>query len=151
MKVILTNDVVKLGKKNEIVDVKDGYARNYLFPKKLAIPATEGNIRGLEKTKQHFLQGIEKIRKLSKEIADKINNLNLKTTIKTGLDGKSFGSINPKDIAELLRAKNIDIDRKQIELEEPIRHPGIYDITIRLPQQVTAVLKLVVVEEGEKS
>jgi len=150
MKVILTKDVAKLGKKNDIVEVKDGYARNYLFPNKLAIPATKGNITGLEKAKRRFSQGIEKVRKMSEQIAEKINNLNIKTVIKTGIDGKSFGSINPKDIVELLKAENIEIDKKQIELDEPIKHPGIYDITVRLPQQVTAVFKLVVVEE-EKS
>lgn len=147
MKVILTKDVTKLGKKNEVVEVKDGYAINYLIPNKLAIPATAGNIRGLEKTKRHFSQGIEKVRKMSEQIAEKINNLSVKTTIKTGIDGKSFGSINPRDIVELLKAENIEIDKKQIELDEPIKHPGIYDIKIRLPQQVTALLKLVVVEE----
>ncbi|MEO0129225.1 MAG: 50S ribosomal protein L9 [candidate division WOR-3 bacterium] len=150
MKVILTKDVAKLGKKNEIVEVKDGYARNYLIPNKLAIPATAGNIRGLEKSKRHFSQGIEKVRKISEQIAEKINNLSIKTTIKTGIDGKSFGSISPRDIVELLNAEKIEIDKKQIELDEPIRHPGIYDITVRLPQQVTAVFKLIVVEE-EKS
>ncbi len=147
MKVILTKDVTKLGKKNEVVEVKDGYAINYLIPNKLAIPATAGNIRGLEKTKRHFSQGIEKVRKMSEQIAEKINNLSVKTTIKTGIDGKSFGSINPRDIVELLKAENIEIDKKQIELDEPIKHPGIYDVKIRLPQQVTALLKLVVVEE----
>ncbi|MEO0161161.1 MAG: 50S ribosomal L9 C-terminal domain-containing protein, partial [candidate division WOR-3 bacterium] len=90
------------------------------------------------------------IRKLSEEIAEKLNNLSLKTTIKTGIDGKSFGAISSLDIVELLKAENIEIDKKQIVLEEPIKHPGVYDITVRLPQQVTAVFKLVVVEE-EKS
>ncbi|MEO0136564.1 MAG: 50S ribosomal protein L9 [candidate division WOR-3 bacterium] len=150
MKVILTKDVPRLGKKDEILEVKDGYARNYLFPNKLAIPATPGNIRGLEKNKQRFSQGMAKIRKLSEEIAEKLNNLSLKTTIKTGIDGKSFGAISSLDIVELLKAENIEIDKKQIVLEEPIKHPGVYDITVRLPQQVTAVFKLVVVEE-EKS
>jgi|UniRef100_A0A7V3VUN4 large subunit ribosomal protein L9 len=147
MKVILIKDVLKLGKKDDIVEVKDGFARNYLFPNKLAIPATEGNIRGLEKAKKRFSQEIEKVRKMSEEIAEKINNLSIKTTIKSGIDGKSFGSITSKDIADLLRAEKIDIDKKQIDLKEPIKHPGIYDITIRLPQQITAILKLVVTEE----
>ncbi len=151
MKVILIKEINKLGKRNEVVEVKDGYARNYLFPNKMAIPATSANIKGLEKTQKHFSQGIERIKKMSEQIAEKLNDLSIKTQIKIGIDGKSFGSINPQDIVELLKNENIEIDKKQITLKEPIKHPGIYDITVKLPQHITAVFKLVVVEEGEKS
>ncbi len=150
MKIILTKDVARLGKRNDIVEVKDGYARNYLIPNKLAIPATPGNIRGVEKTIQHFSKGIEKVRMQSEQIAEKLNNISIKTTLKTGIDGKSFGSITSRDIAELLKAESIEIDKKQIVLEEPIKYPGIYDVTVRLPHHSTAVFKLIVVEE-EKS
>lgn len=150
MKVILTKDVQKLGKKNDLVVVKDGFARNFLFPNKMAIPATTENIRGMEKAQKRFSQGIEKIKKISEEIAERINDLSLKATLRTGIDGKSFGSIGSKDIVELLKAEKIEVDKKQIELEEPIKHPGIYDITVHLPQHISAVFKLVVVEE-EKS
>ncbi len=147
MKVILTKDIVKLGKRGEVVEVRDGYARNFLIPNKMAILGTKANIEGLEKTKKHFSQGVERIRKQSEQLAEKLNSINLKTKIKVGIDGKSFGSINPQNIAELLKKENIEIDKKQIILADPIRHPGIYDITVRLPQQVSAVFKLVVVEE----
>jgi len=151
MKIILTKDVDKLGKRNEVVEIKDGYARNFLFPNKMAIPATTANIKGLEKTQKHFSQGVEKVRTISEQVAEKLNNLSVKTKIKIGIDGKSFGSINPQDIVELLKAENIEMDKRQIALKEPIKHPGIYDITVRLPQHISAVFKLVVVEEGEKS
>ncbi|MGB9720140.1 MAG: 50S ribosomal protein L9 [bacterium] len=151
MKVILTKEVSKLGKRNDIVEVKDGYARNYLLPNKMAIPASEANVKGLEKTLRHFSKGAEKTRMMSEQIAEKLNEISVKTKIKIGIDGKSFGSINPQDIVELLKAENIEIDKKQIMLKEPIRHPGIYDITVKLPQHVSAVFKLVVIEEGEKS
>ncbi len=147
MKVILIKDVEKLGKRGDVVEVRDGYARNYLFPNKMALPGTPANIRGLEKTRKHFSQGIERIRKMSEEVAEKLNNLSIKTNIKVGIDGKSFGSINPQNIVELLKKEKIEIDKKQIVLDGPIKHPGVYDITVRLPQQVVAVFKLVVTEE----
>lgn len=148
MKVIIIKNIDKLGNSGAIVEVKDGFARNFLFPKKLAIPATPANIRGLEKTRKHFSRGVEKIKKMSEQIAERLNELSVKTKIKIGIDGKSFGSINTQDIVELLKKENIEIDKKQILLEEPIKHPGIYNITVRLPQQVSAVFKLVVIEEG---
>lgn len=151
MKVIITKDVEHLGKRGDIVEVKDGFARNFLFPKKLAILATPANIRGLEKSQKHFSRGVEKIKKMSEQIAERLNELSVKTKIKIGIDGKSFGSINAHDIVELLKKLNIEIDKKQVLLDEPIRHPGIYDINVRLPQHVSAVFKLVVIEEGEKS
>ncbi len=150
MKVIITKNIEKLGRPGEIVEVKDGFARNFLFPNKMAIPATPANIKGLEKTQKHFSQGVEKIRKISEQIAERLNELSVKTKIKIGIEGKSFGSISAQDIVELLAKENIEVDKKQIVLEEPIKHPGIYDITVRLPQQVSAVFKLVVTEE-EKS
>lgn len=151
MKVIITRNVEHLGKPGDVVEVKDGFARNYLFPKKLAIPATQANIKGLEKSQRHFSRGIEKRKKMSEQVAEKLNNLSVKTKIKIGIDGKSFGSINAHDIVELLKKENIEIDKKQVLLDEPIRHPGIYDISVRLSQHVSAVFKLVVIEEGEKS
>lgn len=151
MKVIITKNVEHLGKRGDIVEVKDGFARNFLFPKKLAILATPANIRGLEKSQKHFSKGVEKIKKMSEQIAERLNELSVKTKIKIGIDGKSFGSINAHDIVELLKKLNIEIDKKQVLLDEPIRHPGIYDINVRLPQHVSAVFKLVVIEEGDKS
>lgn len=149
MKVILTKDLDKIGKRNDIVEVKDGFARNFLFPNKMAIPATKANIKGLEKSIRHFARGIEKVKEMSEKIAEKINSLTIKTSIKIGIDGKSFGSITSQDIVDLLKPNDIEIDKKHIELDEPIKKPGIYDITVRLPQKVSAVLKLVVVGEEE--
>ena len=105
MKVILLETVEKIGKPYDVVEVKDGFARNFLFPRKMAIEATAGNVRGLEKSKKRFSKQMEKKRMMSMDIAEHINNLSVKTTIKTGMDGKTFGSITSADLAALLKAE----------------------------------------------
>lgn len=148
MKVILLRTVDRLGKPFDIIDVKKGYARNYLFPKKLAMPATDGNIRGLKKSEERFSKQMEKIKLMSMDIVERLNNLTIKTAIKTGIEGKSFGSITSNDLNELLKAEGIEIDKKNIMLEEPIKHPGVYDIRVHLAEKINGVFKLVVIEEG---
>lgn len=148
MKVILLRTVDRLGKPFDIIDVKKGYARNYLFPKKLAMPATDGNIRGLKKSEERFSKQTEKIKSMSMDIVERLNNLTVKTAIKTGMEGKSFGSITSNDLNELLKAEGIEIDKKNIMLEEPIKHPGVYDIRVHLAEKINGVFKLVVIEEG---
>jgi large subunit ribosomal protein L9 len=148
MKIILLKQVERLGKPFDIVSVKDGYARNYLFPRKLAIPADPANIRGLEKNKQRFSKKIDKTRRMSMGIADKINNTSIKTTIKTGIDGKAFGSITSQNLVELLKGEGIEVDKKNIVLEEPIKQPGVYNIKVRLAERIEPVFKLVLLEEG---
>lgn len=148
MKIILLKPVERLGKSFDVVSVKDGYARNYLFPRNLAIAATEANIRGLEKNKKRFSKTIERMKKMSMGLAELINNTSIKTTIKTGIDGKSFGSITSQDLVDLLKSEGIDIDKKNIVLQEPIKHPGVYDIKVHFPEKVEAVFKLILLEEG---
>ena len=148
MKVILLQAVERIGKPYDVVEVKNGYARNFLFPRKLAMEATEGNLRGLEKSKKRFSKQIDKKRMMSMDIAERINNLSVKTTIKTGMDGKSFGSVTSADLAALLQAEGVEVDKKHIILEEPLKHPGVYDIKVHLGENLDAVFKLAVVEEG---
>ncbi|KPK64243.1 hypothetical protein AMJ83_03170 [candidate division WOR_3 bacterium SM23_42] len=148
MKVILLKPLEKIGKPLDIVEVKDGYARNYLFPRKIAIEATKGNLSGLEKSKKRFSKQMEKIRTIGMDLAERINNLSVKTTIKTGMDGKSFGSITSADLASLLEAEGIEIDKKHIVLKESLKHPGIYDVKVHLGENLDAVFKVAVLEEG---
>ena len=148
MKVILLETLEKVGKPYDIVEVKDGYARNYLFPRKIAIEATEGNIRGLEKSKKRFSKQMDKKRMESMDLVEQINNLSVKTTIKTGMDGKTFGSITSADLAALLKAEGVEVDKKHIVLEEPIKNTGVYDIKVRLGENMNALFKLAVLEEG---
>lgn len=149
MKIILLRAVERLGKPYDIVTVKDGYARNYLIPRNLAIPADKANVVGLEKNKKRFSKTIEKQKKASMGLAEQIDNATIKTTIKMGVDGKSFGSITSQDMVELLNSEGIEISKKNIILEESIKQPGVYDIKVHLGESIYAVFKLVVLEEGE--
>lgn len=148
MKVILLQAIAGLGKPHDVVDVRDGYARNYLFPRKMAMAATDGNLKGLEKSKKRFSKQMEKARLMSMDIAERINNLSVKTTLKTGMDGKTFGSITSADLAALLLAEGVEVDKKDIILDEPLKHPGVYDIRVHLGEKVDAVFKLAVLEQG---
>ena len=148
MKVILLESLERVGKPFDIVEVKDGYARNYLFPRKMAIEATDGNIRGLEKSKKRFSKQMDKIRMESMDLVERINNLSVKITIKSGMDGKTFGSITSADLASLLKAEGVEIDKKNIVLEEPLKQPGVYGIKVHLGENMNAVFKLAVLEEG---
>ena len=147
MKIILLEAVEKIGKPFDVVEVKDGFARNYLFPRKMAMEATEGNLRGLEKSKKRFSKQMDRKRMMSMDIAEHINNLSVKTTIKTGMDGKTFGSVTSADLAALLKAEGVEVDKKHIILPEPLKHPGIYDIKVHLGENVEAMFKLAVLEE----
>ena len=148
MKIILLKEVERLGKPSDLVEVKDGYARNYLFPKKLAIPATKGNLRGMTKSEERFSKQREKSRTQSMGIAERLNNLTVKTTIKVGIDGKSFGSITSSDLVGLLQAEGVVLDKKAIVLEEPLKKPGIYDIKVHLGEKIDVTFKLILIEEG---
>jgi len=148
MKIILLKELAKIGRPFEVVDVKDGYARNYLIPKKIAIAATEGNLKGLKKNQIRFSKRKEGIRKESLGIVERLNSLTLKTKIRVGIDGKAFGAITSSDLVDLLKSEGLEIDKKNIVTQEPIKHPGIYDIKVHLPEKITAVFKLVVLEEG---
>ncbi|HEX7321038.1 MAG TPA: 50S ribosomal protein L9 [bacterium] len=150
MKVILLKELEKHGKPYDTIEVKKGFARNYLFPRKIAIEATPGNIKGLKKSLERFSQQAERIRRKSMSLAEKINTLTLKTTIKMGIDGKSFGSITSQNLVDMVNKEEIEINKKWVSLDEPIKHPGIYDVEVNLPEKVKAIFKLVVVAEGEE-
>jgi len=150
MKVILLKELDKYGKPFDTIEVKAGFARNFLLPQKIAIPATKGNIEGLQKSLKRFSKQAERIRRKNMNLAEKINTLSVKTTLKIGIDGKSFGSITSHDLVELLKKEDIEIDKKWLSLDEPIKHPGIYDIDVSLPERVKAIFKLVVVEENDE-
>ncbi len=150
MKVILLKELEKYGKPYDTIEVTKGFARNYLIPKKIAMEATEGNIKGLKKSLERFSKQAERIRRKSMGLAEKINTLTLKTTIKMGIDGKSFGSITSQNLVDMISKEDIEINKKWISMEESIKHPGIYDIDVNLPEKVKAIFKLVVVAEGEE-
>lgn len=143
MKVILLQDVKGTGKKNQLVNVSDGYARNFLFVKKLAIDATVDNVQKLKEF--NISQDLKKQKEIenAKELAKKIEETKLHIKVKSGETGKIFGGVTNAQIAEELKNQaNIDIDKKKVILEEPIKLLGAYTVTLKLYEGISAKLKL---------
>ena len=147
MKVILLEDVKSLGRKGEVVNASDGYARNMLLPKKLAVAATDSNMKDLAAKKR----GEEKLAKEQKEAAEALKaNLEAKpvtVSIRVGESGKTFGSVSSKELAEAVKEQlDIEVDRKKMNLAQPIRELGTTTVEIRLHPQVSASLRVNVTE-----
>ena len=146
MKVILTQDIKGVGKKDEIINANDGYARNFLFPKKLAVEANAQNMSLLKGRKDSVNFKKEQEKEAANEIKDKISKIMLTIKVKAGENGKIFGSITSKEIStELKNQKNIEIDKKKINLKEPIKELGTFNIEIRLYEGIIGNLKINVV------
>lgn len=148
MKVILTEDIKGVGKKDEIINASDGYARNFLLPKKKALEATNDNLNKL-KAKQNAVQN-RKARELeeAKQIAEKMKTITLKVTVKAGENGKIFGGVTAKEIAENLKKQyNIEVDKKKISLQENIKVLGTFLADIKLQEGVNTKLTIAVVAE----
>lgn len=147
MKVILLQDVKSLGKKGEIVDVSDGYAKNFIFPKKFGVEANTKNMNDLKLKKANDEKMAAKLLAEAQEFAKIIETKEVIVKLKTGEGGKTFGSISSKEIAEEAKAQHdLDIDKKKIILAEQIKNLGSYDVTVKLHPQVSAKLKVKVEE-----
>ncbi len=145
MKVILLEDIKGVGKKDEVINASDGYARNFLFPKKKAIPADNGNMSRLNDKKASQAHKKELELNEAKEIANKIDKIELKLKVKAGENGKIFGGVTNKEISEeLKKAENLDIDKKKIILKENIKNIGRFNVDIKLYEGVTAKLTVIV-------
>lgn len=148
MRVILTRAVKGLGQHDDVVSVADGYARNFLFPRKLAIPATGGSLAELEKRRKAEEERGEKAIEEAKELAEKLAEVQLTIQGKVGAGTKLYGAITHADIAEALEQQTgIKIDKRKVEIDEPIKSLGSYDVPIRFHREVVAHLKLEVVGE----
>ena len=148
MKVILLQDVKGTGKKNQLVNVSDGYARNFLFTKKLAVEATTDNLQKLKE--YNVSQDLKKQKEIenAKDLAKKIEEIRISVKVKAGDTGKIFGGITSANIAdELKKQYNINVDKKKIILEEPIKILGIYTVNIKLYEGINAKLKVNVEKE----
>lgn len=148
MKVILREDVTNLGRSGEVVTVKDGYGRNYLLPRKLAVPANERNIRQLEHEKGVIAARQEKLKTGAQQTAKGLEAVQVKIHRKVGEQDKLYGSVTALDIAEALAAKGQKVDRRSIHLPEPIRSVGTFDVEIRLHRDVAAKIKVEVAPEA---
>jgi large subunit ribosomal protein L9 len=143
MKIILLQDVKGTGKKGEILNVAEGFARNYLLPRGLAIEATEKNLKELER--QKALEAKKKAEELknARELAEKLSKVSLTLAVKTGEGGRLFGSINTKDIGDALEKKHgLVVDRRKIELKGAIKSLGTYPVTIKLHPEVAATIQV---------
>ncbi|NLJ89656.1 MAG: 50S ribosomal protein L9 [Clostridiales bacterium] len=148
MKVILTQDVKKVGKKGEIVDVKVGYARNFLFKQNLAVEATSQNLKELDEQLAAIKKQNEEELKAAQDLGKHIEELQVEVKLKTGEGGRTFGSISTKEIADVLKANfKIDIDKKKLQLDEPIKSLGTHTVTVKLHPEVNAQLKVKVSAE----
>ncbi len=147
MKVILLEDVKSLGKKDEIVNVSDGYARNYVLPKKLGVEATPKNLNELKLKKAHEDKVAAEILAQAKALADKMKDESVTLSLKVGEGGKTFGSISSKEIAEAMKSQlGHNIEKKKIILKEPIKSVGTHIIDIKLHTKVTAKMSVKVTE-----
>ena len=149
MKLILREDVYNLGKSGELVAVKDGYARNYLLPRNLAMLANATNVRQLEHEKQVIELRQQKMKGGAVEQAKKLEAVTVKIARKVGEQDKLFGSVTALDVAEALAAAGHKLDRRLIHLPEPIRAVGEFAVEIRLHREVTAKLSVTVVGEAQ--
>lgn len=146
MKVIFLKDVKGQGKKGEVKEVSEGYARNFLMPKGLVQPATEGNVKTLEQINVSEQKKKDKEKEQAKELGAKIAEMTLVIKAKSGEGGKLFGSITSKQIADELAGQGVKIDKRKIELDDPIRTMGVTNVAIKLHPEVKTTLKVHVVE-----
>ena len=147
MKIILKEDIKKLGKMGQIVDVADGYARNYLVPKGFAVEASTKNIRSLEHEKKIIQEKARKHKDSAQDLASRISAMTLTIKAKAGEEEKLFGSVTTMDIAEALLTRGVEIEKKKIVLEEPIKRLGSYSVQIKLHPDVSVPLNIQVIQE----
>jgi len=147
MKVILTEEVPSVGQPGDLLTVKDGYARNYLIPNHKAVHATTQNMKQLEHQKRLVEEKLNKIKAEAEKIARKMAEVSCTITKPAGEEDKLFGSVTSADISESLHNEGLEIDKKKIVLDEPIKKLGIFNIPVKLHPEVTATLKVWVVKE----
>ncbi|HEX2984695.1 MAG TPA: 50S ribosomal protein L9 [Ignavibacteriales bacterium] len=147
MKVILRKNFEQLGSIGELVTVKDGYARNYLIPRGIAYTATKGNMISLEEEKKQFAKLQAKELEEAQKLAAELEKVSVTIPVKVGEEDKLFGSVTNQMIGDALKEKGFDLDRRKIEVAEPIRALGIYSVNIKLHPSVTATVKTWVVRE----
>ena len=148
-KVLLREDVDDLGSRGEIVRVRAGYARNYLLPRKLAVEATTGNVKGIEQERAALLKKEAKERSTAQAQSEQMGSLVLEFKRKAGEQGALYGSVTSMDLAEALKERGYEIDRHRIHLREPLKRLGEYAVPIRLHREVTIDLQVKVNPEGE--
>ncbi|HEV8208939.1 MAG TPA: 50S ribosomal protein L9 [Vicinamibacterales bacterium] len=151
MEVILREHVDNLGKRGDLVKVADGYARNYLLPRKMALLATAGNKKVIEREKVKFDAKEAEEQGVAQAVADRLANVEIEIARRVGDTDALFGSVTNADIAESLAGKGFDVDRRKIQLHEPIKKLGEYNVPVKLHREVVVSLKVKVLAAGQKS
>ena len=147
MRIVLREDVDNLGRRGEVVKVAEGYARNYLLPKGKALPATEGNLKTIEREKRRYVVQQSKEKQEAEALAQRLAGISCTIVRKVGENDILYGSVTPADVAEHLEKEGIQIDKRRVQIAEPIKSLGIYTVPVRLHSEVTAQLKVWVVKE----
>jgi large subunit ribosomal protein L9 len=147
MQIILQEDVEKLGTRGQLVEVAEGYARNFLLPRKLALEASAGNMKRLEKMRAAFAKKEATEKEAATTLAGLLANVSIDLSRKAGESDQLFGSVTSADISEALKAQGYTVDKRKIVLADPIKLVGEYDVPIRLHREVTPSIKLVVRKE----
>ncbi len=148
MKVILTEEIRGLGTRGDIVNVKDGYARNYLLPKNLAREATPGNLKSIEQERKKWALLAQQEKDVAQKAAEKVQGVKITVQKRVGENGQLFGSVTANEIADALEAKGIEVDKRRIELAHPIKSVGTHDVDVRLHKDVSAHIQVEVVPQG---
>ncbi|MCK4632329.1 MAG: 50S ribosomal protein L9 [candidate division Zixibacteria bacterium] len=148
MKVILREDIEDLGQAGEVIEVKSGYGRNFLFPRNMAIPATKANLKAIGEVSRQKDQRERKNRREADKIKESIEKLSISTEVQVGEEDKLFGSVTNADVAKLLDAEGVIVDKRAVLMEEPIKALGVYTIPVKIAKDVTADLKLWVVKKS---
>jgi large subunit ribosomal protein L9 len=147
MKIILLDDVAKVGRRGEVRDVSDGYARNFLIPKKLALSASAGNLKNLEHIKQQTDAKAQRIKNDAHGLQQRIEALTYEERRQASEEGKLFGSVTSQDIADFLGRQGVKVERRRIQLDEPIKTLGETTVAVRLHADVTAQLRVAIARE----
>ncbi|MFZ0284510.1 MAG: 50S ribosomal protein L9 [Terriglobales bacterium] len=150
MEVILKEDVTKLGSRGDVVKVAEGYGRNYLLPRKLAIEASKGNKAVIEQMKDASVRRSAKEKTKAEELAKQFDGLSVSFQRKSGENDQLFGSVTSSDVADALEKKSFNVDRRKIQIHEPLRTLGEFTIPIKLHKEVTAHLKVIIEREPEE-
>ncbi|HEU4886823.1 MAG TPA: 50S ribosomal protein L9 [Thermoanaerobaculia bacterium] len=148
MKVILTEEIRGLGTRGDVVTVKDGYARNYLLPKNLAREASAGNLKQIEHERRKWSLLAQQEKDAAQKAADKVKGVKITIEKRVGEHGHLFGSVTANEIADALMEKGIEVDKRRIELEQPIKNLGVHDVDVRLHRDVIAKIQVEVVALG---
>lgn len=145
--VILKEDVEHLGSAGEVVEVKPGYARNYLLPQGLALRATEGNLNRIREEQRHEERAAERVRERAEALGERLQGRSLTFNVRAGEDGALYGSVTVQDLVDRLADDGLEVNRERIELEEPIKELGVYNVAVDLHADVRPELKVWVVAE----